>query len=81
MSRAKTWANRSIKASDIYFEVDKKYYNPYVHYALAWGILGDKNKMMKALVTSSKRCGKAMSYKEFQEVIDEVGKLELILMK
>lgn len=75
ISRAKVWAKRSIKAWEIYFEVDKKYYNPYVHYALAWGVLGDQKKMMRALETSAKRCGKDLSYKEFQDVIREIDKL------
>jgi len=70
--RAKVWARKSIKAWGTYFEVDKKYYNPYVHLALAYGILGDKEAMKKALVTSSKRCNKPISYHEFQEVIEEV---------
>jgi hypothetical protein len=73
--RAKVWARKAINAWEVYFEVDKKYYNPYVHYAMAWGILGDKKKMMKALKTSSKRCGKPLAYKEFQEVIDEIDRL------
>jgi len=55
--------------------VDKRYYNSYVHLALAYGILGERKKMMRALKTSSKRSGKDISYKEFQDVIDEVGKL------
>lgn len=74
-SRAKNWAQKSIEAWEIYFEINSKYYNPYVHYALAWGILGDKKKMMKSLRKSSKLCGKPMSYKEFIEVIDEVEKI------
>jgi len=28
------WAKKAIEAWNIYFEFDKKYYNPYVHYAL-----------------------------------------------
>lgn len=74
--QADSWAKKSIEAWDIYFQFDKKYYNPYVHYALAWGILGDKKKMMKALNDSSKRCGKPLSYKEFVEVIEWVEEIE-----
>lgn len=73
---AESWAKKSIEAWDIYFQYDKKYYNPYVHYGLAWGILGDKKKMMKALKDSSKRSGKPMSYKEFTEVIDWIEEIE-----
>lgn len=75
--RAKAWATKSIEAWDIYFEYDKKYYNPYVHYALAWGVLGEKKKMMKALKDSSKRCGKPMIYKEFAEVIEWIEEIEV----
>jgi len=69
------WARKSIDSWDVYFEVDKKYYNPYVHYALAWGILDEKKKMMDALKTSSKLSKKPMSYKEFAETIEVVSKL------
>jgi len=73
--RAESWAKRSIKAWEVYVEFDKKYYNSYVHYALAWGVLGDEKKMMWALRESAKRCKKPLSYKEFQDVINEVGLL------
>lgn len=73
---AHSWARKSIEAWEIYFEHDNKYYNPYVHYGLAWGVLGEKKKMMKALKDSSKRCGKPMSYKEFAEVIEWIEELE-----
>lgn len=76
MSRARTWAKKSIDAWEIYFEVDKKYYNPYVHYALAKGILGDEKGMMKALKQSSKLCKKPISYREFQEVLSEISQLK-----
>ena len=79
-TRAKTWAERSIKAWGIYFEVDKRYYNSYVQLALAYGILGERKKMMRALGTSSKRSGKGSSYKEFQDVIDEVNSLGLLFL-
>lgn len=74
--QAESWARKSIVAWDIYFQYDKKYYNPYVHYGLAWGVLGEKKKMMKALKDSSKRCGKPMSYKEFSEVIEWIEEIE-----
>jgi hypothetical protein len=76
IKQAAFWAKKSIKAWDIYFEYNKKYYNAYVHYGLAWGILGERKKMMKSLKTSSKLCGKPMSYKEFKEVIEWVEELE-----
>jgi hypothetical protein len=74
--QADNWAKKSIEAWNIYFQYNKKYYNPYVHYGLAWGILGEKKKMMKALKDSSKRCGKPMSYKEFSEVIKWIEEIE-----
>ena len=72
---AEIWAKKAIEAWEIYFEYDKKYYNPYVHYALAWGVLGDKKKMMKALKDSGKRSGKPMSYREFTEVLEWVEQI------
>jgi hypothetical protein len=76
VKRAESWAEKSIIAWEIYFEYDKNYYNPYVHYALAWGVLGNRKKMMKALKDSSKRCGKPMSYNEFTEVLEWIEDLE-----
>ncbi len=78
---AELWAKKAIHAWEIYFEYDKKYYNPYVHYALAWGVLGNKKKMMKALKDSAKRCGKPMSYKEFVEVIEWVEQIPYLKAK
>ena len=78
---AEVWARKAISAWKIFFEFNKKYYNPYVHYALAWGILVDKKKMMKALNDSSKLCGKPLSYQEFSEVIEWVGQIPFLKSK
>lgn len=72
---ASVWAKKSISAWEIYFEYNRKYYNPYVHYALAWGVLGEEKKMMKALKTSSKLSGKGVSYSEFQWVLKSINAL------
>lgn len=69
------WAKKSVESWEVYFEMNLKYYNPYVHYALALGILGEKKRMMDALKKSSKLCKKPMSYKEFAETIKVVNEL------
>jgi hypothetical protein len=71
------WAQKSVDAWEIYFKSEKKYYNPYVHYGLALGILGRKKEMMKALKTSSKLCKKPMSYREFSQTIEWVEALKI----
>jgi hypothetical protein len=77
MTRAKVWARKSIKAWEVYFEVDKKYYNPYVHLALAYGILGEEKKMERSLRTAARLSGKSAEYGEFEEVRGEVSRLLL----
>ena len=66
------WAKKAIESWDVYFEINKKYYNAYVHYALAYGILGEEKKMMRALKTSARLCKKPLSYREFTEVLESV---------
>lgn len=76
MKRAHSWAKKSISAWHRYFEVNDTYYNSYVHYALAKGILGDRKGMIDALKKSSKLSKKPISYREFQEVIIEIDSLK-----
>jgi len=64
-----------VKAWGVYQEVDKKYYNQYLYLALAEGILNERKAMMGCLSMASKRCGRSLKYKEFQEVISEVDSL------
>ena len=71
------WAKKAIESWEIYFEINKNYYNAYVHYALAFGILGEEKKMMKALKTSAKLCKKDLSYREFTETIEAVKAIPL----
>lgn len=75
---ADLWAKKSVESWEVYFEINKTYYNPYVHYALALGLLGLKKEMMKALKTSSKLCKKPMSYKEFVETIKWVREISYL---
>lgn len=75
---ADLWAKKSVESWEVYFEINKTYYNPYVHYALALGILGRKKEMMKSLKTSSKLCKKPMSYKEFAETIKWVSEISYL---
>lgn len=74
-SMALVWARKAIESWEVYFEVDKKYYNSYVHYALAFGILGEEKEMMKALKTSARLCKKTLNYREFQEIIEAVSEI------
>lgn len=71
------WAKRAINAWEQYFKFRPDYYNAYVHYALALGIMGRFNDMEAALAKSARLSGKPRSYREFTEVrrnISAIGK-------
>jgi len=69
------WAEKSISSWEQYFEYESDYYNPYVHYALAWGILGKLDKMSTALTLAQMKSGKGENYSEFVWVRKEIDKL------
>jgi hypothetical protein len=73
ISRAREYAQESIIAWAQYFSHENDYYNAYVHYALALGILGHSSDMLKALTRSASLIGKDLEYHEFKEVIDFVS--------
>lgn len=70
------YAQKAIVSWAQYFSYKNDYYNSYVHYALALGILGYKDEMMKALQHSANIIKKDLSYHEFKEVIDFIEKIE-----
>ena len=53
-----------------HFTHENDYYNSYVHYALALGILGYRTEMLRALQRSAQLINKDLTYHEFTEVID-----------
>ena len=69
------WAKRAVKACKLYFKINPDYYNSYVHYALALGILKKFEEMENALQKSQKLSGKNKSYNEFKEIRDIIKKL------
>lgn len=69
---AEMWAKRAIRAWENYFKFNADYYNAYVHYALALGIIGRIKDMEESLVKSAKLSGKPKSYREFAEVRDNI---------
>ncbi len=69
------WAKRAIKAWKLYFKIYPNYYNAYVHYALALGIMKNFKEMENALQTAQKLSGKNKSYKEFKEIRDIIKNL------
>ena len=69
------YAQKAIVAWAQYFSYKNDYYNAYVHYALALGILGYKDDMMKALERSASIMKKGLDYFEFKEVIDFIQKI------
>jgi len=69
------WARRAVKAWEDFFKYKADYYNAYVHYALALGILGRTGDMDSALKKSARLSGKADSYREFAEVRAKISGL------
>jgi len=72
------WAKRAVKAWQNLFKINNKYYNSYVHYSLALGILGRFKDMEAALHTSAQLSGKPESYQEFKDVRQKVAGLKLL---
>jgi hypothetical protein len=75
---AHEWAAKSVTAWELCFKhaaYEKDYFRPYVEYALALGILGRQEEMMKALNTAAELIHTDLSYPEFQEVIDFVANM------
>lgn len=72
---AEMWAKRAIGAWGNYFKFKADYYNAYVHYALALGIMGRVKEMEEALGKSAKLSGKQKSYREFTEVRSNISRL------
>lgn len=72
------WAKRAVLAWENLFKVNNKYYNSYVHYALALGLLGRFKDMEAALNRSARLSGKPKSYQEFKEIRQKVAGLESI---
>ena len=72
---ARLWAKRAVRAWETLFKFSNKYYNSYVHYALALGILGRHKEMEAALARSARLAGKPKAYREFTEVRDKIAEL------
>lgn len=70
------YAQKALVAWAQYFSYENDYYNAYVHYALALGILGYKDEMMRALQHSASLIKKDLSYREFTEVTDFIKMAE-----
>lgn len=75
-SLAFDYAQKAIIAWAQHFSYSNSYYNSYVHYALALGILGYKDEMMKALQRSADLIKKDLSFNEFREVVEFIEAME-----
>lgn len=69
-SLAREYAYQAVVSWAQYFTYENDYYNAYVHYAIALGVLGYKEEMMRALVRSGSFINKDLNYFEFKDVID-----------
>ncbi|MDD2805716.1 MAG: tetratricopeptide repeat protein [Elusimicrobiales bacterium] len=72
---ARLWAERAVAAWEEFFKFKADYYNAYVHYSLALGILGRFKEAEAALQKSARLSGKPASYKEFLETREKLAAL------
>jgi hypothetical protein len=70
---AEDYAQKAIVAWAQYFSHKNDYYNAYVHYAMALGVLGYKTEMMRALRKSAAIIKRDLDYFEFKEITDLFG--------
>jgi hypothetical protein len=71
---AHEYAQKAVVAWAQHFSYHHDYYNSYVHYALALGILGYKKEMMHALTHAAQLINKDLNFHEFKNVIDFIEK-------
>lgn len=71
--QALEYAQKAAIAWGQYFSLENDYYNPYVHYGLALGILGQKDEMMRALRRGAELIKRDLNYTEFKDVIDFIN--------
>jgi hypothetical protein len=77
--RSHQWAEKAIGIWRKFFLIDKKYYNPYVHLALAWGTLENIEKMENNLNLASQYSGQPLKFEEFEAVRRKISKLKRYL--
>lgn len=75
------WAKISIHAWEKYFKVIPDWYNSYLFYGKAFGILGDFKNMQKAYKKASKISKLPLTDAIFKEMNDEVSKAQFYLNK
>ena len=71
---ARRYAQKALIAWAQCFSYDNTYYNAYVHYGLALGILGDRKEMLRALQRGAELIHQDLSYPEFKKVIELMNK-------
>lgn len=69
------WARIAIAAWGKYTRHIPDYYNSYVHYALALGILSKFKESNQKLLKASKLSGKSLNYFEFKEVREKLARI------
>jgi hypothetical protein len=78
---AREYAQKAVVAWAQYFSYKNDYYNSYVHYALALGILGYKEEMMRALERSASLIKRDLNYQEFKDVTDFFAEKNIVKIK
>lgn len=68
ISRARKWARRAVTACQRYAKINPKYYNPYLHRAVAEGVLGRSSNVERSLRKAARLSGRKPSYPEFEAI-------------
>lgn len=69
------YANKAVIAWAQYLTYYNDYYNAYVHYGMALGILGHRVEMKRALTRGAELIHTDLNYYEFKEVLDFIKKI------
>ena len=76
-ARGRHWANVAIKAWKRHVRIRPDYYNCYVHFALAYGLLGQKKECEIKLLKAGKLSNKDSKFWEFEEIRKVLKQLNL----
>ena len=78
---ANKWARISIQSWKKYFKIVPNWYNSYLFFAKANGILGNEKEMMNALKTASKISKMPLTDDIFTEIVQQVHKARKCLQR
>ena len=73
------WAKKSVQTWECFFRVDSKWFNSYLFYAKALGLLGQTSRMDAALAKAKRIAGPSLSLNACEAVRSEVRRIAIAL--